>query len=58
MTGLTPSNETGPSAIMPCFSISCAAALVITVKRMNGMYFMCAAAPSPLLVQIRKETVK
>jgi hypothetical protein len=32
--------ETGPSEIMPCLSISCAAALVSTVKRMKTIYFM------------------
>ncbi|MOA40503.1 hypothetical protein D3C78_1623830 [compost metagenome] len=32
--------EIGPSDIMPCFSINCAAALVSTVKRMNGIYFI------------------
>jgi hypothetical protein len=30
----------GPSDIMPCFSMSCAAALVITVNRMKAKYFM------------------
>ncbi len=28
------------SVIMPCFSISCAAAFVSTVNKINGRYFM------------------
>ena len=38
--GLTPAKDSGPSVIMPCFSISWAAALVATVKRMKTMYFI------------------
>jgi hypothetical protein len=30
---------------MPCFSINCAAALVMTVKRMKIMYFIVATRP-------------
>ena len=45
MIGLTPSNEIGPSDIMPCFSMSCAAALVITVNNMKAMYFISPPIP-------------
>ena len=31
---------TGPSVIMPYLSMTCAAALVMTVNRMNGIYFV------------------
>ena len=47
MSGLTPAKVSGPSAIMPCFSISWAAALVITVKRMKGRYFMSVGTVGP-----------
>jgi hypothetical protein len=39
-SGLTPSKLIAPIDIIPCLSMSCAAALVITVNRMKPIYFM------------------